>query len=523
MVVKLMTRVAATRSELHVVAFVGTFGAGKTTTGLAFAAALAKAGYSQSDVTYVVNEVGGTPLFSSPHAEVVTLPNGCFTCQDEDELLAVLHTEAGKGTKVVILEGFGLVSGDEVQEFLLTAGYSYQIVAVLDVSGFIDNRRIYYGEDMLASHLRVATGIIHTKRQLYDSEWFDERPMDFTKLHAPGTPVCVTEDGQPSWPKTLTSAVLAKRTILPKAVHVCGHGCTDHHHNHNHDTDVSLVHGWRTFWLNLRDTVRLADLQRVMNPWVEKGVVRLKGVVDGKSFNVTPGQTNWNIAQASEGSYVVLYLDERRCSVAMIEGLVDLCRELPQPARSHQLLRIDTDPAATSAEIGRLLESFLGRKPLVSPYGGLITHPEEMQLLQQMTRRPAQARQWKLPVYTACLWYWVRSVDLLSEQTAGEEAVLCTNKRELGVSLAWWASEFWEKLPQDLQEAIYQSNPAVLTAEGVLALTQLRRDSFWREWQKLEHKRALAFQGSFTAEKEGFIAQANQHLKQLEATTLLIA
>ena len=93
-------------------------------------------------------------------------------------------------------------------------------------------------------------------------------------------------------------------------------------------------------------------------------MVRLKGVVGGESFNVTLGQTNWNLATAGEGSYVVLYLDERRCSVAMIEGLIDLCEESPTPARSFQLLRIDTDSAATSAEIGRLLESFAGRKPM---------------------------------------------------------------------------------------------------------------------------------------------------------------
>jgi G3E family GTPase len=510
-------RLVAQAAQLHIVAIVGALGAGKTTTGLALTEALHRAGYHPSEVTYVVNEAGGVALFTSSYARVVSLPNGCFTCQDEDELRYVLGKLASAGTRVVILEGFGLVSGDEVAAFLEQTGYSYQIVAVLAAAGF-ETTRLRYGKDMMASHLRVATRIVVTHFPTHDFEQSTGSLMGFCNEHGPGVPTSITRTGEPSWPDHFTTAVLERR-FVPGYGHVCGHGCTHHSHaQHNPTSDSSLVHGWRTFWLSLQPSVSLSDLKRVLSPWVEDGVVRVKGVVGGTSFNVAPGRSDWNETRAGEGAYAVLYLDETKCAIADMLDLVSLCGEIPAPARSFQLLRIDTDPTATHEEIGRMLEAFSVITPKVPSQGGLITHPEEMQLLQQMARRPMMATRWKERVYEKCLAWWVCCAQILAEHHDDLQLrpEVSTNERELGVSLAWWAHEYRDSLSADLLKAVRECKPAVLVARGVLGLTQLRKDPFWGFWQWEELQRALAYPGDFIPEEAALIAQANEHLDRLK-------
>jgi len=527
MALNISQRVVAGQSDMKIVAIVGTLGAGKTATGLAFAKALNDAGYQPTEVAYVVNEAGGTPLFDSSHATVLTLPNGCFTCQDEDELLEMLRQQEQMGVKLAIIEGFGLVSGDEVEEFLRKAGYSYQIVAVLDTVGFATNR-LRYGDDMLASHVRVASGVILTKVQsgalLGDTSL--SSVVEFVQNLRETIPVTVTYEKHPTWPSELTAVVLAKRFVASRHGYACGHGCSHPDHKHHHgDGDSSLVHGWRTFWLSLRATVGLDDLKQALGPWVDEGVLRLKGVAGGQSFNVAPGQPSWNESLAAVGSYAVLYLDETRCDISQLKDIVDLCAGVPEPARSFQLLRIDTDPEATNAEIERLLGAFDMGSPVIPTKGGLVTHPEEMQLLQQMARRPAMEKLWKLRVYMKCLYRWVMLAEFLegNRPSFTDLAALTTNERELGVSLSWWADEYREKLPEALLEAVRRCKPAVLTARGVLALTQLRRDKFWRFWQVKEFERALAFPGEFTEEEMTLIAQAGGHLERLKAESIMVA
>jgi len=509
---------------LRIISLVGTYGAGKTTVGLALAESLSRAGFERRQVAYVVNEAGGVTIFSTPYAQVETLPNGCFTCQDDADLLAALARYEKAGVAVVILEGFGLVSGDEVEAFLSRTPYSYQLVAVLDAENLATNL-LGYGESMIASHLLCACGVVVTKVSAVGGDSQSNMLKVLCDRYANTVPRYETLRGKPEWPHDLLARVLAPRVRFSSLVsHLCGPECTHHHASETHHVaESTLVHGWRTIMVPLRATVTIRCIKRLFTPLVERGVVRVKGVVEGQSFNVAPFATNWQLASSSDSSYLIVYTDESKCQLTTVPGLADICESVPVVPMSYQLLRIDTSRDETVVEIKRLQEQLDILPVQVSPQGALVTHPEvPLQLLKEMARRPAVKSTWFVPVITSCLRYWVRAARYWRENTQHFTAShFAVHGRELGVSLAWWVTEYEHELDPALVAAVRALKPAVMVAEGLVSLATLRSDTFWRYWQVQEYERALNFGGVLSSDDLATIRRAREHLLFLQADEVL--
>lgn len=229
------------------------------------------------------------------------------------------------------------------------------------------------------------------------------------------------------------------------------------------------------------------------------GKLRLKGRLHGQSFNVAPGSADWQVCPTTApGDLVLCYLAP---DTPWPPALLSLVASRPEPARSHQLLRVDTDHEATVSTLQKGMAALQEWEPHVTElHDGrhrLTTHPEQLQLWKEMARRPGVKTEWFGPVIAACLEYWTKCASWLRDHAAlVDPAHLPTHQRELGVSIAWWALEFSDQLSDDLSARIHATRPAVLVAAGLEEITALRSDPFWSYWQGLEYLRALRFGGS---------------------------
>ena len=125
----------------------------------------------------------------------------------------------------------------------------------------------------------------------------------------------------------------------------------------------------------------LIDLQAVTQETVSAGKLRLKGRLGGTSFNVAPGATDWQLAATELGDLVIGYLAEHeQWPVALLSRVVSP----PEPARGHQLLRVDTDLSATVSALEEGIADIRSWSPqtVSVPDGGvqLVTHPERLQI-----------------------------------------------------------------------------------------------------------------------------------------------
>ncbi len=507
---------------MQIIALVGPFGAGKSTVGMNLAAFLGEEGYLPSQVAIVVNEAGGATELATTNACVYTLPNGCFTCQDDALLRKSLGELAEGGTEVVIMEGFGIVSGDETKAFLSQVLFPYAIIGVLDVANWSRNQ-VNYGE-LLPTHLTAADSIVATK---HDSEALPDVIQEFlgaNQVRSDVTLALVDRFPKSIWP--VVEAALAHRAAPHRHHHDNGrhhnHEHEDRHHGHDHKHDHRVhadhahdhgdhdhSHGWTTVVLDLTPQTTLADLQAVTRAMVSAGKLRLKGRLHGSAFNVAPGATNWQLAPTELGDLVICYLAQE---ADWPVDLLSLVVSPPEPARAHQLLRMDTERSATVSAIKEDIATVRSWQPRTAPISDgrlqLVTHPERLQILKEMARRPGVKAEWFMPVMTACLEYWVKCagwLDIHYAEVSGAHRP--THQRELGVSLAWWTLEFFADLPEDLVQRVYAIQPAVLVATGLSDVSALRADGFWRYWQGLEYLRGLRFGRERLSESDRAVVQ----------------
>ena len=479
-------------TKMQIIALIGAFGAGKSATAVELATQLRMRG-SAEQIVIAVNETGGMTEIRTNAARVVVLPNGCFTCQDEADLQRALAKFVEDGVELVIMEGFGIVGGHETEAFLAKSGHSFQIIGLVDAQRHPDNRIRYSA--VLPTHVAHATaGIIVTK---CEGDVVPDEVMAFIAEHN-GRQLAVYPTIEPEVPGALLTTALQERVVHG---HQCGHGCghdhDHHHHEHNHDhhhEPDGMVHGYQTVPVALRDDVTLTDLQAVLQAAVTCGDVRVKGEVEGVSFNATFGDQEWRTERvAGAGQFLICYL-QPGFSIAELPGLAALVQEvLPATDFSHALLREHVDPERERELIWEGIAQISQQPPVVND-GRLVTHPEELQIIEAMARRPDHKAELFPQVMRACVEYWVRCARwLYANHDEVESAARATHERELGVSLAWWTNEFSECFPADLVEAVQQLHPALLVERGIRELSGLREDNFWRFWQGVEYLRALNF------------------------------
>jgi G3E family GTPase len=491
-----------------IIALAGTFGSGKSSTIAHLLQALELCGVMRDHVGVIMIDVGGVgEIYSTLSSQVrfEVLPNGCFTCGDPAVVRETIQCLEESGIRYVIFEGFGVISGDELAMALGQLKRPFDIIACIDGRQFAANVALGLG-DLIQTHARVATvGVLVTK--------IDKVPQgtleSFLATHCGDVPWVAS--ATPGFPKLWHERLLQRR---PPTRFAATTALTM-------QASASGVHGWSTGAFLLHEGVTLEHVKTALALAVTDGRVRVKGVIAGQYFSAGLGQSDWDqVAQDGPDGICVVYLSPGTLESALGRFLSDLVSEKVE--RSYAVIRF---AQGDSVEVTARLEDFVGQhggaEPMVAELGAhvsLVTHPEDWQLMKELARRTATTKQWFFPVMQIFLQYWVRCGMWLASNTDRVETVaLATYQRELGVSLAWWATHFREQLPDTLLEEIGQTKPALLVALGTEALGSLRvDDNFWRYWQALEYLRALTFgREHLSAEEEVVVVAAIERVFSL--------
>jgi hypothetical protein len=242
----------------------------------------------------------------------------------------------------------------------------------------------------------------------------------------------------------------------------------------------------------------------------------VKGAVDGKHFDEV--HRDWALSYDDPRSFVTFYATEPIVvsthipALALLIHVDEESRDLT--GKSYELTRRDVVPREeTIAEI-ELLISALPTAPIVvsTPLGvSMKTHPEELQILKEIARRPSVIKEWFAKALTPCMWYWVASMEyLIANEPAIVASEVATNKREIGVSLAWWADRFATEFPVALMDKVRMLPIARIAAEGARSLTSLNSDPDRAYWQCEELVRAICFEADKNLDR-GVLVDALSH------------
>jgi len=501
---------------MYVIALLGPFGAGKSTVAVNLVSLLASNRFIRSELALVINEAGGRTEVVTSDADVVILPNGCFTCQDEAVLIDVLRRLEREGKRIVIVEGFGIVSGTETRDFFEATPYPTVFLSVFDVSAFDCNSLLY--SMLLPTHVSVADALIYTKCPTAPPD----QVIAFVKEYNPVVP---HEIGQVnSFPQLLWQKLLRMLQVKQDQVHheLCD-GCDNHHHHHHqHQHQHDDQHGWETSAVDVRSSVTFSEFQAAAAPLVAQGVFRAKGRIGGVSFNVIPSGTTWEETPTGErGDFALCYMAQ---NVPWPVNLLELIQGTPEPARGYQLIRVDTHKEETVIELERGIAHIRAWDPhvrtLASGASILVTHPEELQVWKEMARRPLVKEVWFPRLIEACILYWVRCATWLQQhKTEVDHEHLPVHLRELAVSLAWWTEEYGAEYSQELRDLVCAVEPARMMVEGLTSITSLRPHQFWRYWQGVEYLRALRFDAClYAGALRGRIKEAGERIIALAQT-----
>jgi hypothetical protein len=486
-------------NQAKIFALVGTLGSGKTSSILPLVQALQARDVRPEAIAVIMIDTAGVGMMYSEISRRVrleVLPNGCFTCGDPKEVRDRVVTLERAGIRHIILEGFGVISGDEIAAALAQLGRPCDIIACLDGRQYYRNCCLGL-RALIRSHVAVATlGVLVTKTTSPSKNLV-------ALLEKCGGGRRWSASAAASFPEAWQGD-LWRRRPLPRFAAVAV--------EEMRQSGASIgVHGWPDIAFRLRAGVTIPALKKAFGSDIVLGALSLKGVVAGTEFRAVPGARTWEEkASTAESNVVVVYLrpgtSER--TIAPHYGLFE-----ERLSRSYELIRSGAgDPKAVAGFLQRFVSGSQEKEPAVSGVGqnklSLVTHPEAWQLAKELARRKAFQQEWFLPVMKCFIQYWVRCQRLLVEREGDfDTEFLATHRRELGVSLAWWAHCFAVDLPEPDLRAVYSAKPAYLVARGIVALEALRSDDFWRYWQALEYLRALGFGLDYLMEEEKAVVE----------------
>lgn len=504
---------------MYLYSVTGTFGAGKTT--LIVSTVRAYPG----TYAYVLNDDGAEVdgSVAEDAATVVTMTNGCFTCSDEADLSELLRTLEMQGYEGVFIEGFGMVSGVETRSFLEKSGYPFHIFSLLDVEHFERNQRRYGG--LVATHMAAATAGVAITRCPTSIKGLEDPALEgvlaFIAEHASGIPITLMSETD-VLPVTLWSA---KRLVCTDTAHTgCGHhhhphAHSHHDHDHHHDHGASII----PYSFLLPTDVPRAALEGAVAGLLENGsLLRVKGALGGQKFDAVYG--TWTNGLPDERSFITVYASRVVDFKEEAPAFAALVQERPRvvsEAQSHTLLRQDhVNPDETIATIRELIAAVPTRPIVKETATGvrLVTHPDDLQMLKEIARRPSVERVWFPKAIEACIRYWVEVGDYLrTHQERVVPAELAYNQRELGISLTWWARKGESYLPSTLIARVQALRPAEMVAEGVLALRRLNTNPERAYWQSEEIRCAILF-GLANKEDRLLLQKAVIHAASLAKT-----
>jgi hypothetical protein len=276
--------------------------------------------------------------------------------------------------------------------------------------------------------------------------------------------------------------------------------------------------------------VSALQVQAYFGQLLRQGLARVKGATETESFNGTyfGALAIKPISDTDNPRTLIVYF--RKGAIISPQELYDTLvecpignREVGEEWHGYEMQRhSDRSIPELIARNQQLQTEVATLLPYVTGDGVLVTHPTSLQNLKEGARREGVRSSCLVPAITICLEYWLQAVSLLQESRVVESS-RTKALRELGVSLAWWATESYDQpLALELLKRVGEAKPAVLIAQGLLTLDSLRQNLWWWYWQVKEFKRALAFPGDFTPEEQALIVQANEHLDWLKSQSITI-
>lgn len=517
---------------MKVLSVMGPYGSGKTTLVKNLLKALAARGYDTNNkIAWVVNDSGPVvdAEVAEPMAHVITLTNGCFTCEDMSTTRDVLALLAQGGFEWVILEGYGLIPGYETRDFLESCKYSFHMIGLVSAQHFAEDTLLY--ADALKSHIACATrAILVTKCDSVDA--IPDGVVEMIAQHNPGRSTCVLHDSL-DVPSLLINLFIPESTgddgfrFGSGCVHCDAHTCTAHAHSHEHAdhhahdyTHASAHEHHYRYTLLLKPEATFAQVKEVFESY--PGMRRVKGAVEGYTFSEIHGV--WTHGSDPDDRrfvtfYSVLPIDLNG-ELPQLNELQALACVLNEQLQGYELLRTETCTATETAALVTKLMLQIPVQPIicdVAPHRRLITHPEWLQLVKEIARRPSVAH--LLPiVLEKCVTYWVACATALLQNQDGFSAVHAPKHlRELGVSLAWWTKRYGHGFNPSLVHEVRACKPGLMVAQGLMYLERLNENETQRGWQVLEYFDALNF-GLDHGEARGPLIQALIHCMNLEET-----
>ena len=466
--------------------------------------ALAAQGVKKESIAYILNDEGQVDgALVERVAQVIPMTNGCFTCNDEASTLSALKKIEVTGTvKLVFFEGFGIVSGDETKKFLESSGYNYEIVCVLDCKHLKKNQVRYL--DVLTTQLKAATlgiGISKHADHMVKEDATTPDALDFIAEVGNHVPVFFIPTGGSLPSEMLDHLAMAKSSKHTGHEHhehgmcACGHDHEHHTHEHEHD-----VHSIYPYSFHLRKEVKLDQIKNSLAG--ASCIQRIKGATEGRLFNAV--FNDWRFCQEDNRRFITFYADRRIELARDIPKLVEFVEEQSQRTveeevkQSYELLREDNVPAEeTVKEIEALLVEFPVLPVLNNNAGGcvqLITHPEILQLVKEISRRKSVFDTHFPRVIERCMEYWIKCAEYLyANQLCILASDIDTNMRELGISIAWWTERYGKEFSPALVGRVLATRPAHLVAKGFKSLSSLNSDPERAKWQCIETFEAVKF------------------------------
>jgi G3E family GTPase len=507
--------------KIKIISVVGPLGAGKTSFILEALKSMEALGIKKEQVSYVVNDEGAMidGELARERARVVAMTNGCFTCSDESDLVNVLEQiDTHSMTEWVFLEGFGITSGTETKNFLNKSQFSYFIFSVISAMHFSQDLVRY--ADVVTSHIKAGNYIIITKSDL-DDVLINEEIVDYIGRENPGVPVNFDSNDFNISRAYVSELIFNEHTFITSPEHVCKGSCSHKHHKeHSHsyscEHDNKSVHHMYPYSFSLCNGVTLQDLKLI---FLNKDfVLRVKGSVEGCLFNEIHGQ--WNFSHKDERNFITFYSSKKLSlekDFPEILNLIVFQENLPEEL-SYQMIRRETiSREETIMEIKKLLAEIPVEPLVIQTSGGkrIITHPEKLQIVKEIARRPYVVQEFFPEALKSCVVYWIKCFRFLNDNlNEFLKEDISKNYLELSVSLVWWVNRHGQYFGNTIEREVCQLKPTEMIIQSCLLMRSLNSDPERAYWQSMEIIEVLDY-GLVNESSLSDIQKVKEHLCSL--------
>lgn len=458
-----------------VVVFLGPAGSGKTT--------LARAVREQligRRVAYLYNDDGRNVPYeddgiTGSFDAATAVLGGCFGCRDSESFRReVRKIQSDTSFQFLLIEPLGFIEGGEIVSLLRGMGITPRVISLLDVEHLHDNEVI----GTVPSQLREATagiGLTHCPEGVASLD--DERlvgPLEYIALHAAGntSPVFLVRPGE-----GLPEPVLA-RTVMPvgewKFYCAPSKKTKKHAHDHTHG-----AHGHMTYSYPLHENVSLDDVRRAFQSLganVDVGISRVKGVVRNRWFHAV--WDSWKSSSSIGGRPFVIFYATRPINPEFLRHLM-VIDDAPKEADTRIILRDNRDVSVDATE--RYIRKAMHTLPTTPLYDttGPITHPEPLELLNNICKRPGVSSELVQEYYRARVSYFLAVAEAFTPESVWWNTPdAARRKLDLVISVLWFAMNKSGDLGEVLMSRVssFQGLFARMLEDGLRGLAAYHTD-----------------------------------------------